>query len=380
MSRPLSTTTPSSACGSSSSSPPSPSSPRRPSRLTRETLPSSSIRVLRSVDSLRAWRNPLRQDHRTVGLVPTMGALHEGHLALIRAAAAECHHVVVSLFLNPAQFGRNEDLSSYPSTWDADAARLARLDRSLADDAANLGRLSAVFAPAVHDMYPEGFPGQDPSSDGSFVTITPLGRLLEGASRPTFFRGVATVCTKLFNAVQPDRVYFGQKDAQQAVLIRRLVRDFLIPTQVVVVPTVRESDGLALSSRNVYLGARRRNVAPVLHDALLAAERAYASPHAAARDRDSILGPARDVAASVLAAQTALPASQRALFEVDYLSLSDPDTMEELETVDPARGAILSGAIKMLPAEDPQPGEDLGHSDGPSVRLIDNIVLKPVTP
>ncbi|ROT41889.1 pantoate-beta-alanine ligase-like protein [Sodiomyces alkalinus F11] len=374
MSCSLSTTAPSSACAS-------PSSPRRSprgsSRLTHETLPSSSIKVLRSVDALRAWRNPLRQDHRTVALVPTMGALHQGHLALIRAAAAECHHVVVSLFLNPAQFGRNEDLSSYPSTWDADAARLATLDRALADDAANLGRLSAVFAPSVHDMYPEGFPGQDVASDGSFVTITPLARLLEGASRPTFFRGVATVCTKLFNAVQPDRVYFGQKDAQQAVLIRRLVRDFLVPTHVVVVPTVREPDGLALSSRNVYLGPRRRNVAPVLHHALRAAERAYETH--ASRHRDAILRPARDHASSVLAAQTALPPSQRALFEVDYLSLSDPDTMEELETVDPTRGAILSGAIKMLPAEDPQPGEDLGHSGGPAVRLIDNIILKPAT-
>ncbi|KAK1996089.1 pantoate-beta-alanine ligase [Colletotrichum falcatum] len=358
------------ACSSSSSS----SSSSSPSSAAVETLPSSPIRVFRSVSDLRKWRRPLVHDYRSVGLVPTMGALHEGHLSLVRAAARENHHVVVSLYVNPAQFGLAEDLASYPVAWARDAALLRDLDRELADDGAALGRVSAVFAPPTAEMYPSGFPGQAPDSKGSFVTVTPVGELLEGASRPTFFRGVATVCMKLFNAVQPERVYFGQKDVQQTVVVRRMVRDFLLPVDVVVGDTMRELDGLALSSRNVYLGDRRRRVATVLHRALAAADEAYRE---GALDRDAILGAANSVAAGVLAEQSRLPPRDRVLFEVDYISLADPDSMQEIGVVVPAKGAILSGAVKMLPVEEPQPGEDLGYSGGPAVRLIDNIILKP---
>lgn len=341
-----------------------------------ETLPSSSIRVLRSVDSFRSWRQPLYETHRTVGLVPTMGALHQGHISLIRAAARDNHHVVVSLYVNPAQFGLSEDLDSYPVTWASDSKILSALDRELSDDGANLGRLSAVFAPKTADMYPSGFPGQDVSSKGSFVTITPVGEVLEGASRPTFFRGVATVCMKLFNIVQPTRVYFGQKDVQQTVVIRKMVRDFMIPTEVVVCDTIRDPvDSLALSSRNVYLGDRRRKVGIVLYNSLRAAERAYTE--SGKLDRDAVLGAARDVLEHVMATQRGLPEEERALFEIDYVSLADPETMEELEVVDPDRGAVLSGAIKMLPLEKVNEGEDVGYSDGPQVRLIDNIILRP---
>ncbi|ATY59662.1 pantoate-beta-alanine ligase [Cordyceps militaris] len=339
-----------------------------------EKLPCSSIRVLRSVDALRRWRRPHQLNQQSVGLVPTMGALHAGHLALIRAAALANHHVVVSVYVNPAQFGASEDLASYPSTWDADAAQLAQLDRALADDAANLGRVSAVFAPATADMYPSGFPGQDVDSKGSFVTITPVAEVLEGASRPTFFRGVATVCMKLLNIVQPERVYFGQKDVQQTVVVRRMVRDFCVPTEVVVGPTERAHDGLALSSRNVYLGHRRRRVGVVLRRALLAAQYAHAGGNLA---RTAVLAAAREVLAAVVAAQARLPPTQRVLFEVDYISLADPDTLQEVDVIDPARGAVLSGAIRMLPLEEVVPGEDVGHAGGPAVRLIDNIILEP---
>lgn len=303
-----------------------------------------------------------------------MGALHEGHISLIRAAARENHHVVVSLYVNPAQFGISEDLDSYPVTWNADTAALAALDRELADDGANMGHISAVFAPTTAEMYPAGFPGQEINSKGSFVTITPVSEVLEGASRPTFFRGVATVCMKLFNIVQPDRVYFGQKDVQQTVVIRSMVRDFMLPMGVVVGPTVRATDGLALSSRNVYLGERRRPVATVLHRALQAAEATYAG---GSRDRETVLGAAVKVTEDVLAEQLALAPERRVRFEVDYLSLADPSTMEELTVVNPAKGGILSGAIRMLPVEAPQAGEDIGHSGGPLVRLIDNIILAP---
>lgn len=345
-----------------------------PGSSTLEKLPSSSIRVLRTVESVRRWRRPHLLDQRSVALVPTMGALHAGHLSLIRAAARANHHVVVSLYVNPAQFGVREDLASYPVTWDADAAALARLDRELADDGHNLGRISAVFAPGTAEVYPGGFPGQEVDSKGSFVNITPLAELLEGRSRPTFFRGVTTVCMKLFNIVQPERVYFGQKDVQQTVVIRRLVRDFMLPIEVVVEPTTRAEDGLALSSRNVYLGARRRGVATVLYRALKAAEAAYARGET---DRAGILGAAESVLGQVAAEQAALGPDKRVQFEVDYISLADPDTMEELSAVDPARGGILSGAVKMLPVEALQPGEDAGHGGGPAVRLIDNIVLPP---
>lgn len=343
--------------------------PNRP-----ETIPSSPIRILRTVEAVRRWRRPHLLDHRIVGLVPTMGALHAGHLSLIRRAARETHHVVVSIYVNPAQFGASEDLASYPATWDSDCATLAKLDRELADDGANLGRVSAVFAPTTDEMYPSGFPGQEVHSKGSFVTVTPVGEVLEGASRPTFFRGVATVCMKLFNIVQPERAYFGQKDVQQSVVIRKMVQDFLLPLDIVIEPTSREVDGLALSSRNVYLGARRRGIATVLNWALKAAEEQY---RGGALDRKSVLRAAMKVAEDTLAKQMALPCRKRVRFEVDYISLADPSSMRELTEIDPTVGAILSGAFKMLPVEAPQPGEDLGHSGGPAVRLIDNIILEP---
>lgn len=313
-----------------------------------------------------------------MGFVPTMGALHEGHLSLIRAAAKENHHVVVSIYVNPAQFGVKEDLSSYPVTWEEDSKKLAALDRELADDGGNMGRISAVFAPTTPEMYPSGFPGQEVDSKGSFVSITPVGELLEGASRPTFFRGVATVCLKLFNIVQPERAYFGQKDVQQTVVIRRMVKDFVLPMQVVVQPTERERDGLALSSRNVYLGPRRREAAIVLPGALTRAASAYSvNGHC---DRESILGAAHKFIKTFTSDMSKLPPTERVVFEVDYISLADPDTLVEIDEVDPTRGAVLSAAIKMLPVEEAKKGEDLGFSGGPPVRLIDNIILKPLEP
>ncbi|KAK1780053.1 hypothetical protein QBC45DRAFT_116508 [Copromyces sp. CBS 386.78] len=363
---PSTTRTMASACGTSS-----------PSGSHLEKIPNTSIRILRTVSSVRRFRKPLTLDSRSVALVPTMGALHAGHLRLIRAAARDNHHVIVSIYVNPAQFGVREDLSSYPVTWEADCAALAKLDRELADDGENLGRISAVFAPTTGEMYPGGFPGQEVDSKGSFVTITPVGEVLEGSSRPTFFRGVATVCMKLFNVVQPTRVYFGQKDVQQTVVIKRLVEDFLMPIdEVVVVPTERDAkgDGLALSSRNVYLGERRRAVANVLYRALKAAEGAYAAGEGV-KEREGILGAAQKVAEETLKEQMALEPSRRVRFEVDYLSLADPQTMMELDVVDTSKGGILSGAVRFLPVEEPREGEDLGHSGGPLVRLIDNIIL-----
>jgi pantoate--beta-alanine ligase len=305
-----------------------------------------------------------------------MGALHEGHLSLVRQAAAENTDVVVTIYVNPTQFGLNEDLASYPKTWDTDLRMLHALDRELAS-VEGAGRVTAVFAPTTKTMYPVLPPDSSIPGVGSFVEMRPLGQLLEGASRPVFFRGVATVCMKLFNICQPERVYFGQKDIQQTVVIRRLVKDFHLPIDVRIVSTSREPDGLALSSRNVYLGARRRTAGIVLNQALRKAEAQY---KAGKRTRGDILWPASDHADQTKIAQDAREPHKRARFEVDYISLADPETMEELDEVDPARGAILSGAVKMLPVEEPDSAEDLGVGGGQiPVRLIDNIVLDPVS-
>lgn len=338
-------------------------------------IPNTSIRVFREIPELRKWRRKQLVDYRSVGLVPTMGALHDGHLSLIRSAARENSAVIISIYVNPTQFGVHEDLDSYPKTWETDCKMLRDLDQDLAEDGGNMGKIAAVFAPTTTIMYPSGRPAQEVDGKGSFVTITPVGEVLEGASRPTFFRGVATVCMKLFNIVQPDKVYFGQKDIQQTVVIKKMVKDFHLDTEVVIEKTQREADGLAMSSRNVYLGQRRRNMATVLLKTLQVAEAAYLKGK---RTRDEIIGPATELAKLLYMKQQQLGPEKGAEFEIDYVSLADPETMEELAEVDETKGAILSSAFKMLPVQQPQEGEDLGVAGGPSVRLIDNIILNPI--
>ena len=337
----------------------------------------SSIRIFRDIPSIREYRKSLLLAGKTVGFVPTMGALHEGHLSLMRQAAEENTHVFASIYVNPTQFGINEDLSTYPRTWDSDMKAIEDLDASLAVEPsrpATYGRVSAVFAPTTKTMYPNLPPSSELDGLGSFVTVTPLASKLEGASRPIFFRGVATVCMKLFNIVTPDRVYFGQKDVQQTAIIRRMVEDLCVGTVVRIGATVREPDGLAMSSRNVYLGRQRRSVAIVLYDSLRLAEEQYAK---GSYLRSDILGPALELAASRAKKQAHLEAVARARFEVDYLSLADPDSLEELEQVEESKGAILSGAIRMLPLDSPGEEEACGQSGSPgTVRLIDNVVLR----
>ncbi|KAJ5803082.1 uncharacterized protein N7503_005532 [Penicillium pulvis] len=341
----------------------------------------ASFQVFRDVPPLRQLRRTLLKNDRTVGFVPTMGALHEGHISLIRQAARENTDIFVSIFVNPTQFGVNEDLSSYPRTWDSDVEKLEALNEELArveaetESGATAGRITAIFAPTSKVMYPTLPPSSEIDGHGSFVTITPLSTKLEGGSRPVFFRGVATVCMKLFNATTPDRVYFGQKDVQQTVVIKRMVQDFHIGTEVRIVNTTREPTGLALSSRNVYLGERRRAVGLTIYRALKAAEEAYL---AGKTSRADILGAARSVTDTVLAEQQALSKTERSLFEVDYISLADPDSLEELDFVEPAKGGVLSAALKMAPLEETKPGEDCGLGDGKvPVRLIDNLILHP---
>jgi pantoate--beta-alanine ligase len=207
------------------------------------------VKVVRTAAELREELRP-----GSVGLVPTMGAFHEGHLSLFRAARAENEQVVVSLFVNPAQFGQDEDLASYPRGEERDAR--------LAEEAG----VDLLFAPSADEIYPPGFQ--------TWVEVEKLGSVLEGEHRPGHFRGVATICLKLFNLVHPQRAYFGQKDAQQAAVLKRLVRDLAVDVEIRVLPTVRDEDGLALSSRNAYLSPGEREQALALPRALQAGDRA----------------------------------------------------------------------------------------------------------
>lgn len=279
----------------------------------------------------------------------------------MRTAAHENDSVAVSIFVNPAQFSPTEDLAVYPRTLPADVAKLEGLNRELEASGAR-GRIEAIFVPSVAEMYPSGIPLVQEEQKGAFVTVQPLASKLEGITRPHFFRGVATVCTKLFNIVQPDKAYFGQKDVQQTVVLKRMVKDLHMPLQIRVLPTGREEDGLALSSRNVYLGARRRKVAPVLYRALRAAEWAYKKQAATSgKVRSSVV-----LEAGLNVLDGAMDNDEGVRWELEYLSLADPTELEELSEVNVKEGAILSAALRMLPSKE---GEGV-------VRLIDNIILE----
>ena len=239
-----------------------------------------------------------------IGFVPTMGALHEGHLSLIRRARQVSSRVVVSVFVNPAQFAPGEDFDRYPR----DLARDADLAREAGAD--------LLYAPGRGEVYPPGF--------GTFVTVDKLDSVLEGASRPGHFRGVATVVTKLLNRVSPHIALFGQKDAQQAILIRRMVRDLELEVEIEICPTVREEDGLALSSRNVYLTPEERRAAPVLHRALKRAESAIVSE--AERDPEHLLDLIRETVAT------------EPLVSLEYAAVVGSETLERLQRI---RGEVL---------------------------------------
>lgn len=283
------------------------------------------MKVARGKAELREEVARAREAVRSVGLVPTMGALHDGHLALLAAARERCGFVVMSLFVNPAQFGPSEDLDAYPR----DEERDLELARGAGVD--------LVYAPGVAEVYPEGF-----------ATAVEVGEDLTGvldgdpARRgPEHFRGVTTVVAKLFNAVDPDLAFFGQKDAQQAVVIKRMVRDLDFPVEIVVVPTVRETDGLAMSSRNVYLGDDDRVRATALSRALRAAEAAAA-------------GGERSVHAVLAAARAEL---DEAGVEPEYLEARDAETLAEVESLN-GRATVIALAARVGPA-----------------RLIDNVVI-----
>ena len=280
-------------------------------KLTMETLT--------SLHDLRQFRTSLTG---RLGLVPTMGALHEGHLSLVRRAKAECQHVGVSIFVNPTQFGPNEDFARYPRTLENDLRLLEPLG------------VDVVWTPLPEEMYP-------PEAQ-TWVSVDRVSAPLEGARRPGHFRGVATVVAKLFNAFMPDRAYFGQKDAQQVAVIRRMALDLNFPLEVVVCPIIREPDGLALSSRNRFLSPEERRAAVVLYRALCAGQ-------AAVDQGERSAGRVRGIMTGLIAGEP--------LARADYVSAADPDTLEELDTIGPR--VLLSLAVQVG-----------------ATRLIDNFVLR----
>ena len=280
------------------------------------------MEILRRVSELREWSRRERNDGcNTIGLVPTMGALHAGHASLIRAASESCGFVAVSIFVNPTQFGPNEDFSRYPRTFDADCAL------------AEANGANVIFAPTVEELYPTG--------SSTFVDVEELSNRLDGLSRPGHFRGVATVVSKLLIAAEPDRAFFGQKDAAQVSVLRRMVTDFRIGTEIVVCPIVRESDGLALSSRNAYLSPAERKQALVLSRAIRKVESLYSIGE---RDSAKLIAAARDTFATEPAVR------------IDYVELVDWSTLQPLETAAP--GALFAVAAYVG-----------------STRLIDNAIL-----
>ena len=278
--------------------------------------------ILRTVAEVAAWRRSLPAD-QTLGFVPTMGALHAGHISLMDLAKSRAAATIASIFVNPLQFGPNEDLAKYPRPIAKDLALL------------EVAGVDALFLPQVTDLYPEGA--------STFVIEEAVSGPMCGAVRPAHFRGVTTVVLKLFNIVQPDLAMFGQKDAQQCAVIERMVRDLAVPVEIVRGPIVREPDGLALSSRNVYLSPEDRATAPLIYASLQAAKVAFE-------------GSLRDAYALEAIGRAVLDQDPR--FKVQYWDIRDPQTLEAIDTVPPNGGALFAVAAH------------LG-----TTRLIDNIVI-----
>lgn len=267
----------------------------------------ADMHVVKTVLEIRASRQKLKG---TVGFVPTMGYLHEGHLALVKQAKIENSAVVVSIYVNPTQFGPREDLGAYPRDLDRDIELLRKEGTDV------------VFVPPDDEMYPSEF--------SSWVDVEKVTERLEGASRPGHFRGVATVVAKLFNIVRPTRAYFGQKDAQQVVVIKRMAADLNMNLEVVVVPTVRESDGLAMSSRNMYLSPKERQAGTILFKALTLARQ--------------LRGGGEKDAENIRRQMTAL-IQKEPLAQIDYVSIADAETLKELNSLD--RPAVASLAVRI---------------------------------
>jgi len=282
------------------------------------------MEIIRTVSWMKQAARQARAENHVIGMVPTMGALHEGHLSLLRRARSECSKVFASIFVNPTQFGPNEDLSKYPRTFEADVAKLESAG------------VDVLFAPDAKEIYPAGFT--------TYVTVEGLSDRLEGRSRPGHFRGVATVVLKLFEIAQPHFAFFGRKDAQQSRILQRMLQDLNSDVELVLCPIVRESDGLALSSRNAYLSPEERRAAAVLHRALEAV-------------REEVLAGTRDALTLQNAARRVL--AEEKLAQVDYVEVASADTFEPVARIGAQPAYVLLAVF-------------VGKT-----RLIDNLLIEP---
>jgi len=282
------------------------------------------MEIIRTVSWMKQAARQARAENHVIGMVPTMGALHEGHLSLLRRAQSECSKVFASIFVNPTQFGPNEDLSKYPRTFEADVAKLESAG------------VDILFAPDAKEIYPAGFT--------TYVTVEGLSDRLEGRSRPGHFRGVATVVLKLFEIAQPHFAFFGRKDAQQSRILQRMLQDLNSDVELVLCPIVRESDGLALSSRNAYLNPEERRAAAVLHRALEAV-------------REEVLAGTRDALTLQNAARRVL--AEEKLARVDYVEVASADTFEPVARIGAQPAYVLLAVF-------------VGKT-----RLIDNLLIEP---
>ena len=282
------------------------------------------MEIIRTVSWMKQAARQARAENHVIGMVPTMGALHEGHLSLLRRAQSECSKVFASIFVNPTQFGPNEDLSKYPRTFEADVAKLESAG------------VDILFAPDAKEIYPAGFT--------TYVTVEGLSDRLEGRSRPGHFRGVATVVLKLFEIAQPHFAFFGRKDAQQSRILQRMLQDLNSDVELVLCPIVRESDGLALSSRNAYLNPEERRAAAVLHRALEAV-------------REELLAGTRDALTLQNAARRVL--AEEKLAQVDYVEVASADTFEPVARIGAQPAYVLLAVF-------------VGKT-----RLIDNLLIEP---
>jgi pantoate--beta-alanine ligase len=283
------------------------------------------MRICDTIEDMRAACRVARRSGKRLGFVPTMGALHEGHLSLVRAARDACEVVAVSIFVNPAQFGPNEDLAKYPRDF--------KRDRDLLEKEG----VELLFAPSVEEMYPAGAV--------TWVTVEELSGKLDGRSRPGHFRGVTTVVAKLFHIVEPDAAFFGQKDAAQVAIVRRMVRDLKFPVEIVACPIVREADGLAMSSRNAYLDPAQRRQALVLHRALVRVQKSW---EAGEREPATLVAAGREEVAGEKSVR------------LDYFEIVEPDSLDPVK--DLGGGSLVAVAAFLGPT-----------------RLIDNILLPKCT-
>ncbi len=279
------------------------------------------MRVIESIQQMRAASREFKRSGTRLGFVPTMGALHSGHLSLVRAARQQCQTVAVSIFVNPTQFGPNEDFAKYPRTFEQDKKLLEAEE------------VDILFAPPVEEMYP-------PAAK-TFVHVEEMSKKLCGRSRPGHFRGVTTIVSKLFHAVEPDMAFFGQKDAAQCAIIRRMVSDLGMDVQIIICPIIRESDGLAMSSRNAYLSPAERKQATILHRALM---RVHFLADRGERSSEKLIEAARQVFA------------EEPEVRVDYAEIVDNDTLDSVSDI--SRGALVAVAAFVG-----------------TTRLIDNVVL-----